>query len=459
MSHLLRTLVLYGSFLSSIVVASPARAAEPPHRNQRTSQQPIPSNQAGALFVTYCTPTYLQGCTAGETSLGLADFQIEGSTLDHRNTGCSEKGYGDFTAMTTSLKLGKQYTFVARTASTSGDGGKSSYIPQRVSIWLDANQDGTFAPEERLYPAPDSTSDVMNPDLRRALTVPASAKKGPARLRVRTRVATEEYDDPCWNYFYGETHDYTVNLSDPNQPDVPVGTVCFDLKVLMEGPYMESSSAMRTVLNQRGLLPGQIPVGPLGTKTQPTSQPYNTAPWNYAGKDSVTAYDADVVDWVLVSLRAAPDSTKPAYRGAGLLRSDGRITMVTTCPVLTNDKKYHVLVEHRNHLGVMSPTALTIADGKLAFDFTKQQSFVRTDPPTAGQLQLGGKFLMFAADAAKSPTVQNFDINYNDSVLWQSESGQFDRYLRGDFNLDADVNFSDRLFWKKNSGNYSGIPQ
>ncbi|MDH6056163.1 hypothetical protein [Umezakia ovalisporum] len=46
---------------------------------------------------------------------------------------------------------------------------------------------------------------------------------------------------------------------------------------------------------------------------------------------------------------------------------------------------------------------------------------------------------------------------YNDATLWQTESGQFDRYLRGDFNLDADVNFTDQLFWKNNSGRYSGI--
>ncbi len=460
MSHSLRTLFLC-SGLFSATIAPPVRATEPPHRNS-SSESPgsaQPPSAAGALFITYCAPTYLEGCNAGTTSLALADFQLEGTTLDHRNTGCSDKGYGDFTGMTTTLKLGQAYTFVARTAFSIGDGGNPSFIPQRVSIWLDANHDGTFAPEERIYPAPNASGDIMDPALRKELTVPASAKKGITRMRVRTREAAEEYDDPCWNYFYGETHDYTVNLADPNQPDTPVGAICLDLKVLMEGPYLETSSAMRTVLNQRGLLPGQTPVGPLGTKTLPATQPYNREPWNYAGKDSVTTYDADVVDWVLVSLRTAPDSTKPVFRGAGLLRSDGRVTMVTACPVLATDKSYYAVVEHRNHLGVMSPSALSMSGGKLGYDFTKQQSYVKTDPPTAGQLQVGGKFMMFAADAAKSPKVQNFDINYNDSNLWRSESGLFDRYLRGDFNLDADVNFADQLFWKKNTGSYSGIPQ
>lgn len=453
--------ILYSGLFSALLFTLPTWATEPPDQPPTAERNvsPPPQPSAGALFIAYCTPTYLEGCSAGQTSITLADFGLEGTSLDHRNTGCSEKGYGDFTSMTTNLKLGKAYTFVARTTFTIGDGGNPSYIPQRVSIWLDANQDGTFSPEERLYPAPNATGDIMNPALRKELTVPATAKKGPTRLRVRTREAAEEYDDPCWQYFYGETHDYTVNLSDPNQPDTPTGAICFDLKVLMEGPYSEGSSTMKTVLNQRGLLPGQTPVGPLGTKTLPTTQPYHLAPWNYAGKDSVKTYDADVVDWVLVSLRTDPNNATPVFRGAGLLRSDGRITMVTACPVLATDKTYYVLVEHRNHLGVMTPTALTLTDSKLTYDFTKQQSFVKTDPPTAGQVQVGGKFVMLAADAVKTPVTQNFDINYSDTNLWQTESGQFDRYLRGDFNLDADVNFADQLFWKKNNGKYSGVPQ
>lgn len=451
MSHSLRTFCLYSGLLGSIAVSLPLRANEP---SPPTSSPPSAS---GALVATYCTPVYLEGCSAGQTTLALADFSLENTPLDHRNTGCSEKGYGDFTSMTTTLKLGQAYTFVARTAFSIGDGGNPTYIPQRVSIWLDANQDGTFSPEERVYPLPNSPGDIMNPALRKELTVPASAKKGPTRLRVRTREAAEEYDDPCWNYFYGETHDYTVNLIDPNQPETPTGAICLDVKVLMEGPYSESTSLMKTALNQRGLLPGQTPVGPLGVKTQPATQPYNQSPWNYAGKDSVAAYDADVVDWVLVSLRTDPNNVTPVFRGAGLLRSDGRVTLVTPCPVLATDKTYHVLVEHRNHLGVMTPMALAISSGKLTYDFTQQQSYVKTDPPTAGQLRVGTKYLMFAADAVKSPGTQNFDINYNDVTVWQTESGQFDRYLRGDFNLDADVNFADQLFWKKNSGNYSGI--
>ena len=36
----------------------------------------------------------------------------------------------------------------------------------------------------------------------------------------------------------------------------------------------------------------------------PTTQPYNIAPWNYTGTESVTTIpNSNVIDWVLVELR------------------------------------------------------------------------------------------------------------------------------------------------------------
>jgi hypothetical protein len=448
-----RNVVLLGGLSGSWLAPPPTSALTPLVPPAPKSASFPRTGPSGALVATYCTPTYLEGCGSGSVGVTLADFQIETTSLNHRNSGCSGKGYGDFTSLSATLNPGQTYTFVANAFAQADQGNTGSYIKQRVSLWLDVNADGTFSPDERVYPKPGATGDLMNPTLRAQFTVPASAALGPTRLRVRTREETEEYDDPCWNYFYGETHDYTVNLGTATPP---ASSVCLDVKVLLEGPYVASTQTMRTSLNQRGLLPGQTPTGQFGVKT-PVGQPYNQDPWSYSGSETVDRYDSTVVDWVLVSLRSNPDSLKATYRGVGLLRSNGQVTMVTTCPVLPTKSAYFVLVEHRNHLGVMTPAALPVTDGKLRFDFTTQQSFVRKDPPTAGQLQLGSTYLMYAADGLKTPSAQNFDINYGDSGLWKTESGLFDRYLRSDFNLDADVNFSDQGLWKKNSGTYSGI--
>ncbi len=454
MRYFLRKSLSCGALLSVSLLALPLRVAaaspefplaDPPHSSS------VPSLHA-ARVLAYCVPSYLGGCNTGETSALLADFQIEGTSLNNRNTGCSPNGYGDFTSKSANLTAGKEYTFVA--AASAGGGG--TFISQRVSIWIDLNADGTFSAEERVYPAAGAGGSLMQPSLRAAFRIPENATLGATRLRVRSRESTEEYDDPCWNYYYGETEDYTVNVSSPNGSPGPTG-VCLDLKALLEGPFAESSGTMQTRLNQRGLLPGQNPVGAFGVKT-PAGQPFKGEPWNYNGSETVGSYDADVVDWVLVSLRTEAARTgSGVYRGAGLLRSDGRITMVGSCPNLPSDGTYFVVLEHRNHLGVMTPAAVPVSNGKVTFDFTAQQSFVDSNPASSGQRQIGSRFVLFSSDGLKTPNAQNFDINYNDSALWKRENGQYDRYLKGDFNLDADVNFADQVIWKRNSGRYSRV--
>ena len=82
-----------------------------------------------------------------------------------------------------------------------------------------------------------------------------------------------------------------------------------------------------------------------------------------------------------------------------------------------------------------------------------------TNPPSFGQKALSnGKWVTYAGDGKKDTQNTNFDINFNDSKLWKDQSGIFDQYRLGDFNLDADVNFSDQVLWKSNNGRYSGVP-
>ncbi|RLD53861.1 MAG: hypothetical protein DRJ05_15745, partial [Bacteroidetes bacterium] len=45
-----------------------------------------------------------------------------------------------------------------------------------------------------------------------------------------------------------------------------------------------------------------------GSGFLPLTQPYGGSPWNYSGAESVTSIPANVVDWILVELRDAPDA-------------------------------------------------------------------------------------------------------------------------------------------------------
>ncbi len=231
--------------------------------------------------------------------------------------------------------------------------------------------------------------------------------------------------------------------------------ITLELKVFLQGPYNQTTGLMNTTLNQRGLLPGQTPVGIYALPTV-TGHPYSGLPFSYAGTEKVTSYASDIVDWVLVSLRSNLTLVSKIFTVPGLLHSDGTITFVNSCMIIPNGS-YYILIEHRNHTGIMSPTAIPITTGKISFDFTTQQSFQLTNPPSFGQRAIGTKFAMFAGDGKKVNVNDNFDINFNDSQLWRTISGGFDVYLLGDFNMDADTNFGDNSLWKTNSGKFSGV--
>jgi hypothetical protein len=244
-------------------------------------------------------------------------------------------------------------------------------------------------------------------------------------------------------------------------PSVPVTFtpwMSFNVKALLEGAYQTANGLMRTTLNQRGLLPGQTPIGQFGIRT-PQGQPFKGAPWNYAGTegDTVTTYPATVVDWVLLSLRTDSTSSSNAFRAAGWLHNDGQISFITPCFNIP-DGSYFVLVEHRNHVGVLSPTKVTATNKLITEDFTVNDSYIRINPPSTGQKLKGSKWVMMASDGKNDTPTTNYDVNFNDAQLWKLQSGIFDQYLYGDFNMDADINFSDSSLWKLNSGKYSGVP-
>jgi hypothetical protein len=260
---------------------------------------------------------------------------------------------------------------------------------------------------------------------------------------------------------------FTYNVCDNGSPslcsmatayitifDIPCTTL--DLKVILQGPYDQTTGLMKTTLNQRGLLPGQTPIGLYAVPT-PAGQPYTGLPFSYAGTETMNSYATTVVDWVLVTLRTNQTAASKVFQVAGLLNNDGTITFINPCFNIANGS-YYVVIEHRNHMGVMSPTAIAVIGGKISFDFTVAQSFQLTNPPSFGQKTIGTKFVMYAADGKKVNVNDNYDINFNDSQLWKILSGNFDVYLLSDFDMDADTNFGDDSLWKTNSGRFSGVP-
>ncbi len=228
------------------------------------------------------------------------------------------------------------------------------------------------------------------------------------------------------------------------QPDIGAFQHIFiqaNIKVFLQGPYRDG--VMTDLLNTENLIPN--------------SQPYNISPWNYSGKESVNAVPPLIVDWVIVELRTNIYGNTTIARRACFLRNDGYIVDLDGKSLLRFDfipeGNYYVVVRHRNHLAVMSSSAIWLSDKSDLFDFSKKQS----QAYGINSLVFLGNSLygMYAGDGDSNGGISSTDRNN----IWRLQNGK-NGYLQGDFNLDGSVDNVDiDSYWSKSNGNLSQVPQ
>ncbi len=192
----------------------------------------------------------------------------------------------------------------------------------------------------------------------------------------------------------------------------------------------------------------------------PLQQPYNTAPWNYAGNESIVFPNGQpgsgYIDWVLVELRSSSNPVQVVGRRAAILRNDGRLldTDGTTGVKFSNtsDGAYYVALFHRNHLAVMSANPVQLSANSQLYDFTNSMNKAYGNTPMA---ELGnGIFGMHSGDGDSNGGVTITDRN----AVWQAQNGTVG-YLKGDFNLNGGVNAQDaNEFCTPNFGRMTQVP-
>jgi hypothetical protein len=249
------------------------------------------------------------------------------------------------------------------------------------------------------------------------------------------------------------------------------------LRVFLQGPYSASSGVMSTWLNQFHILPGQDPMESIfepahDASPTPIGQPYDTIPWNHLGLeghgygDASTnpgsiPYPSTVTDWVLVSLRTNTTTPTTVWKCAGLLHNDGDVEFPSACPCLdiTSAEDYHVLVEHRNHLAVLS-NEVTLANSNLIMDLTVQDGweFGTGSPQEVSQRQVGSVFMMYGGNGRQNTTAARRDINSSDKTVWFNSNSILFTYLYGDHSMNGDVNSSDKTIWFNNNSFFNLIP-
>jgi len=219
-----------------------------------------------------------------------------------------------------------------------------------------------------------------------------------------------------------------------------------NLTVLLEGPY--NGTDMDTLLNEIDSIP--------------LAHPYGAAPWSFTGTASVTAVPIDVVDWVYVQIRnsnAAADATSDSIvsEQAAFLLSDGRVVdsnlnVLELRPSKVGNGQMYVVVYHRNHIGVMSATALSFNSDSAAYSFDFTSGAAQAYGTDALVLS-GSRYVLYGGNSNPSGTAINGDDRDD---TWDDRNGY--GYRVTDTNLDGVVDSGDRSIIYNNTGQDEQIP-
>jgi hypothetical protein len=150
---------------------------------------------------TLCIPSISNAC----------DEYIGGVQLNTINntSSCTAGGYIDYGNISTTLAKGTAYSATI-TPGVIGQANPGAYPNDEIAIWIDYNNDMDFTDvgEQVGYVLVGAGwSNVFN------FTVPMSATTGALNMRVRISFSPDGAIDPCAVSTFGETEDYTVNIT------------------------------------------------------------------------------------------------------------------------------------------------------------------------------------------------------------------------------------------------------
>lgn len=209
-------------------------------------------------------------------------------------------------------------------------------------------------------------------------------------------------------------------------------------KILLEGPYNESTDQMTTAINSN----------------LPLTSPYPE------DARTVSAVPTGITDWVLVQVRNTANGSELAARSCflkadGLLVADDGSTNYIGIKIAPGD--YYLVIKHRNHLAVMTAaaqTGLTWGVTPPTYDFsTGSAQFYGTGG--AKELE-SGVWGMWAGDIN-----QDGEVTTSDYTIWYNSARVGDSgYKNTDCNFDTQVTTSDYTIWYNNAriGASSTVP-
>lgn len=210
------------------------------------------------------------------------------------------------------------------------------------------------------------------------------------------------------------------------------------LFVLLQGSM--DGDSMRTDLSHAGLLPLDHPFGAQG--------------WVPDGPDSVGSIPGTVVDWVMVEFRSGPTDSTVRSRRAAFLKKNGAVTdldgISSLCVPALAAGSYFIAIRHRNHLPVMSATAVQLDTSATTFDFrTARTQYYGGD----AALLPGGRYGMVAGNADV-----NNGIGATDLARIRQGQSPVPCYNDADVDLSGTVTASDLALTRGNIGRTTRVP-
>ncbi|MBN1541384.1 hypothetical protein JW992_04495 [candidate division KSB1 bacterium] len=208
------------------------------------------------------------------------------------------------------------------------------------------------------------------------------------------------------------------------------------IKVLLQGPY--TGSAMSTALRTAGVIPTTSP---------------------YADARTAAAIPENVIDWILVQLRATADGSAVVQKSF-FVKNDGSVvdtdgTTVDLDLPGVDEGSYYLVLRHRNHLAVMSASvqALNSLSASL-YDFsTGSDKYYGS----GGAVQLAtGIWGLSAGDSDGNNAIESADYTTWKTAAQAGSSG----YQITDLNLDGQVTTADYVLWynSQQAGAASQVP-
>jgi hypothetical protein len=202
------------------------------------------------------------------------------------------------------------------------------------------------------------------------------------------------------------------------------------LKVFLHGPFNTGTGVMNKTLNTAGLLTPKFGTG---------------------------KYPSNTVDSINVEVRDSASASKATIRRYapawlltdGSLRnfSDTAMTMVAWDSIAQGS--YYIVVRHRNHLAVMSATAVALSATSAVYDFTTAQTQAYGSNP---MVLVGTKYALYAGDTNQSAIITAADANYLFGFLNNTS------YHNGDVNMSGVVTAADANMLYGNLNKSSNVP-